>query len=190
MKTPLQYAVILLLVGGLAFNLYYTHSLHKRLERTEEIIQQRPPVNTFTSQAAPTPGPEHAPHLITSDKPFQPSPVGPSQPEKPKGPTTTIKFKKTTHDFGRVKQNSENVYWFEFTNAGKEPLLISNAQASCGCTVPEYPKEPIPPGGKGKIKVVYSPGSQEGHQTKNVTVTANTDPPQTILTITANVVKE
>lgn len=190
MKTPLQYAVIVILAGGLAINLYYTHSLHKRLGKTEEILQRRTPPITPSELAPLPPGTEHKPHLITSDKPFQPSPVTSPQPEKPKGPTTTIKFKKTTHDFGRVKQNSENLYWFEFSNAGKEPLLISNAQASCGCTVPEYPKEPIPPGGKGKIKVVYSPGSQEGLQTKNVTVTANTDPPQTILTITAQVVKE
>ena len=82
---------------------------------------------------------------------------------------------------------SENKYVFKFVNTGKEPLMISDAKGSCGCTVPEYPKEPIAPGATGEIKVVYKPGAQQGSQTKTVTVTANTDPPQTLLNISADV---
>ncbi|MCG9910257.1 MAG: DUF1573 domain-containing protein [Flavobacteriales bacterium] len=108
-------------------------------------------------------------------------------PPAPSGPPTAIAFKKMEHDFGNIKQDTENPYSFEFTNTGKNPLIITDAKGSCGCTVPEYPKEPIPPGGKGNIKVVYSPGKQEGQQTKNVTITANTEPQQTVLTIKANV---
>ncbi|MBL8011464.1 MAG: DUF1573 domain-containing protein [Flavobacteriales bacterium] len=93
------------------------------------------------------------------------------------------------HDFGTIKQDSENKYVFTFTNTGKEPLLIENAQGSCGCTVPNYPKEPIAPGGTGEIEVVYKPGKQENQQNKTVTVTANTEPKQTTLRISANVQK-
>lgn len=115
--------------------------------------------------------------------------AGDKTPPAPSGPPTSLKFKKMEHDFGNVKQDSENKYEFEFTNTGKEPLVITDAKGSCGCTVPEYPKEPVAPGQKGKIKVVYSPGKQEGTQMKNVTITANTEPPQTVLTIKAEVKK-
>lgn len=104
-------------------------------------------------------------------------------------PKTSISFANMEHDFGTIKQDSENKYVFSFTNTGKEPLLIENAQGSCGCTVPNYPKEPIAPGGKGEIEVVYKPGKQENQQNKTVTVTANTEPKQTTLRISANVQK-
>ncbi|HQV53077.1 MAG: DUF1573 domain-containing protein [Flavobacteriales bacterium] len=102
-------------------------------------------------------------------------------------PKTTATFGNYEHDFGNIKQDSENAYTFSFTNSGTEPLIIENAVGSCGCTVPEYPKEPIPPGGTGDIKVVYKPGKQENAQTKTVTVTANTEPKETVLRIKANV---
>ncbi|HRN42636.1 MAG TPA: DUF1573 domain-containing protein, partial [Vicingus sp.] len=73
------------------------------------------------------------------------------------------------------------------TNTGSEPLIIENASGSCGCTVPTFPKEPIAPGKTGEIEVVYSPGTQQGAQTKTVTITANTEPITTTLNITANV---
>lgn len=127
----------------------------------------------------------------------QPSPMnnpnvqGPVEatPPAPSGPPTSISFKKMEHDFGNIKQNTENPYEFVFTNTGKNPLVITDAKGSCGCTVPEYPKEPIAPGATGKIRVVYSPGTQEGQQTKNVTITANTEPQQTVISIKANVKK-
>jgi len=91
------------------------------------------------------------------------------------------------HDFGSIQQDTENEHVFSFTNTGNEPLIIEKAKGSCGCTVPEYPKEPIPPGESSEIRVVYKPGKQKNNQTKKVTVTANTDPVQTVLTIKANV---
>jgi hypothetical protein len=108
----------------------------------------------------------------------------PAQPDLPK---TTIKFSKIEHSFGEIIQNSENKYSFTFKNTGVEPLVISNAKGSCGCTVPNYPKEPVLPGETGTIDVVYSPGMQSGSQNKNVTITANTDPIQTVLNISATV---
>lgn len=102
-------------------------------------------------------------------------------------PATTIAFEESNHDFGEIMQDSEHKKIFTFTNAGDEPLIIEKAKGSCGCTVPKYPKEPIPPGGTGEIEVVYKPGKQKNKQTKNVTITANTTPPNTVLTISANV---
>ncbi|MBK6342215.1 MAG: DUF1573 domain-containing protein [Flavobacteriales bacterium] len=100
-------------------------------------------------------------------------------------PKTTMTFGKYEHDFGNVKQDSKNKYVFAFTNAGKEPLIIESATGSCGCTVPNYPKAPIPPGGTGEIEVEYSPGKQENQQQKTVKVVANTEPKETELRIKA-----
>ena len=102
-------------------------------------------------------------------------------------PKTTVAFGTYEHDFGNIKQDSENKFVFTFTNTGKEPMIIESATGSCGCTVPSYPKEPVPPGGTGQIDVVYKPGKQENAQQKQVTVVANTEPKQTILRIKANV---
>ncbi len=102
-------------------------------------------------------------------------------------PRTAVNFAKSEHDFGKVMSTSENTYKFSFTNTGTEPLIIENAVGSCGCTVPEYPKAPIAPGASGEIKVVYKPNGQSGAQQKTVTVTANTEPNQTILRIKADV---
>jgi len=105
---------------------------------------------------------------------------------KPTGPVTTMNFANEAHDFGDIKQNStDNQHTFTFTNTGTNPLIISNAKGSCGCTVPKWPKEPIPPGGTGTIEVDYKPGSQKGNQKKSVTVTANTEPADTRLSISA-----
>lgn len=106
---------------------------------------------------------------------------------KPSGPLTAMDFGQSSHDFGNILQDSENTKIFTFTNTGKEPLIIENAKGSCGCTVPQYPKEPIAPGGTGEIKVVYKPGKQKNKQNKTVTITANTEPASTILTIMADV---
>ena len=107
--------------------------------------------------------------------------------EVAQGPVTTIFFKEEVKDFGNVNVNSKNNHSFEFINNGSEPLKISNAKGSCGCTVPEWPKEPIMPGQKGKIDVVYTPNkSQAGKpQQKTVTITANTQPVNTVLNIKA-----
>ena len=111
----------------------------------------------------------------------------PEEVAKPVGPTTSMAFAVQEWDFGNIEQNSENTHIFEFTNTGNEPLIIQDAKGSCGCTVPKYPKEPIAPGATGEIEVEYKPGTQKGNQTKAVTLTANTQPEQTVLQITAMV---
>ncbi len=102
-------------------------------------------------------------------------------------PKTTVNFAEYEHDFGNIKQDTENEKVFTFTNTGTEPLIIESATGSCGCTVPEYPKHPIAPGETGDIKVVYKPGKQKNAQTKTVTIVANTEPKSTELRIKANV---
>ncbi|HRH37798.1 MAG TPA: DUF1573 domain-containing protein [Flavobacteriales bacterium] len=111
--------------------------------------------------------------------------ANPATPVVDNRPKTTMTFANYDHDFGTVKQDSKNKYVFTFTNTGKEPLIIENAVGSCGCTVPNYPKAPVPPGGKADIEVEYSPGKQENAQEKTVTVTANTEPKETKLRIKA-----
>lgn len=111
-------------------------------------------------------------------------------PPAPTGPTTTISFEDNTFDFGDVDDGEKVSHVYEFTNTGNEPLVISNAKGSCGCTVPQWPKTPIPPGETGEIVVEFNSKGKTGKQTKRVTITANTDPAQTFLTITGNVLKK
>lgn len=86
-----------------------------------------------------------------------------------------IKFDKLTHDFGKFSESSPVVTCtFTFTNTGNKPLVINQAVASCGCTVPEYTKDPIQPGQKGSIKVTYNgTGKFPGHFKKSITVRTN-----------------
>ncbi len=83
-----------------------------------------------------------------------------------------ITFEKDVHDYGTIKQGANGVYEFKFKNTGKEPLIISNAQGSCGCTVPEWPKQPIRPGESSVIKVSYDT-KRIGAINKTVTIHSN-----------------
>lgn len=86
-----------------------------------------------------------------------------------------IKFDKLTNDFGTFSETSPVVSCtFTFTNVGDKPLIINQAVASCGCTVPEYTKDPVQPGEKGSIKVTYNgTGKFPGHFKKSITVRTN-----------------
>ncbi len=125
---------------------------------------------------------------------LNPTPTNVTTPPPPQAPKlsearakTSMQFGEMSYNFGTIKQDSKNTQIFKFKNTGKEPLIIENAVGSCGCTVPTYPKEPVKPGEIGEIKVVYSPGKQQGQQHKTVTITANTNPITTTLNISANV---
>ncbi|HIB78103.1 MAG TPA: DUF1573 domain-containing protein [Flavobacteriales bacterium] len=91
-------------------------------------------------------------------------------------------------DFGTLEDGDKVEHIFKFTNTSNNPLTISNARGSCGCTVPEWPKEPIAPGGTGEIKVKFDSKGKKGKQSKTVTLTANTIPANTLLTITSDVI--
>jgi hypothetical protein len=83
-----------------------------------------------------------------------------------------IKFDKTEHDYGNITQGDNGECVFKFKNTGKEPLIITNCQGSCGCTVPACPKDPILPGKTGEIKVKYDT-QRVGPINKTVSVTSN-----------------
>ena len=104
-------------------------------------------------------------------------------PAAPVGPTTTVKFDEAEFDYGMIDQGEKVTHVYKFENTGSEPLIISNAKGSCGCTVPQWPKDPIMPGDGGEIKVVFDSKGKRGKQSKRVTITANTEPAQTFLTI-------
>lgn len=87
-----------------------------------------------------------------------------------------IVFEKDIFDFEKINQGESVEHQFKFKNTGKSPLIISNATATCGCTVPEVPKEPIQPGKEGVIKVVFNSTGKDGMQDKVVTVTSNANP--------------
>jgi hypothetical protein len=86
-----------------------------------------------------------------------------------------IKFEKTTHNFGSFSESDPKVTCvFTYTNVGEQPLVVNQAIASCGCTVPEYTKTPVQPGEKGEIKVTYNgAGKFPGHFKKSITVRTN-----------------
>lgn len=117
-----------------------------------------------------------------------------TEPAAPTGPTTTVEFETMVHDWGELKDGEHMKYNFKFKNTGSEPLVISDCKGSCGCTVPEWPREPIAPGASAEIKVEFDSkgkGTDDGQkQTKRVTVTANTNPAQTYLTISGIVKKD
>ncbi len=118
---------------------------------------------------------------ISSIKPAN-APVAETKPE---GPTPEFKFGETAFDFGNINEGDVVEHVFSFTNAGQAPLIISNAAGSCGCTIPKWPKEPIPVGGTGEILVQFNSANKPGVQNKTVTITANTYPKISKLNIKA-----
>ena len=99
------------------------------------------------------------------------------------GDLPVIQFEETSHDFGKIIQGEKVSYTFKFKNTGNSDLLISRVSTSCGCTVGEYPKEPVEPGKSGKIEVTFNSHNKKGFQNKTVTVLANTEPNATTLHI-------
>ncbi|MCF8235546.1 MAG: DUF1573 domain-containing protein [Bacteroidales bacterium] len=110
-----------------------------------------------------------------------------SKDENPNAPE--ISFDKTVHDYGTIYQGSDGTCEFEFTNTGKEPLILSKPRSSCGCTVPTWPKKPITAGQSEKIKVTYNT-NRTGRFHKTVTVMSNAKTNRVVLTIKGNVVSK
>ncbi|MEL7021356.1 MAG: DUF1573 domain-containing protein [Bacteroidota bacterium] len=116
-----------------------------------------------------------------------PTPAAAATPAVPAGPTTTITFAETEFNFGTVTEGEKVSHTYSFTNTGAEPLILSNAKGSCGCTVPQWPKEPIAPGESGEITVEFNSKNKKGQRNQKVTVTANTNPAQTVILLKGNV---
>jgi hypothetical protein len=85
-----------------------------------------------------------------------------------------LAFADTVHDFGAMHEDEIVSFDFTFTNEGKTPLVITSASGSCGCTVPEYPRDPIAPGQSGIMKVTFNSTGKYGHQEKSVMIHSNT----------------
>ena len=144
--------------------------LERRIDKLEGRVAALEAANGISSSSAPTPD-----NYDTA------------QETKPEGPLPAFAFSEESHDFGTIEEGELVEHIFTFTNSGESPLIISNAAGSCGCTVPEYPKDPIGIGESGQIKVKFNSSGRPGMQNKTVTLTANTYPTETILSIKANV---
>ncbi len=101
--------------------------------------------------------------------------------------TPTFTFAEETYDFGDITDGDVVEHDFTFKNTGNAPLIITNAEGSCGCTVPQWPREPIAPGEEGLIKVSFNSTGKTGNQTKEVKLYANTVPNIKMLRISAQV---
>ena len=100
-----------------------------------------------------------------------------------------FEFKEEMHDFGKLNQGEKVKFSFVFKNSGKSDLIIASASASCGCTIADYPKQPIHPGEEGTIDVSFNSEGRKGIQHKTITVLANTNPNSKQLSIKAEVVE-
>ena len=98
-----------------------------------------------------------------------------------------FQFETDIHDFGKVIEGEKLSYSFKFKNVGNSDLIIATATASCGCTVPEYPKDPIHKGAEGVITVTFNTAGKNGFQHKTITLGANTQPSDIVLHIKAMV---
>lgn len=97
-------------------------------------------------------------------------------------------FVQDVYDFGQIKQGEKVSYSFKFKNTGSSALIISSASASCGCTVPSYPEQPIQPGEEASIDVVFDSNGKMGMQTKTVTLVSNTIPNTKVLYLRGEIV--
>ncbi len=103
--------------------------------------------------------------------------------------TTKMKLAATEHDFGTFKEEAgRQTFDFILTNTGTEPLVIQNVVASCGCTTPDWTKQPIPAGANGKVTAIYDPKDRPGQFNKTLSVYTNTKPEVVVLTIKGEVI--
>lgn len=101
--------------------------------------------------------------------------------------TTQVELIDSLYNFGSINEGEKVNYNFRFKNIGKKPLVIINAAASCGCTIPEKPEKPILPGDTGIIKVSFNSAGKKGFTSKFITVEANTNPAFPILMVTGDI---
>ncbi|MDB9882927.1 DUF1573 domain-containing protein [Bacteroidia bacterium] len=99
-------------------------------------------------------------------------------------------FNKSTHDFGTITESERVEHTFKFKNEGDADLIISSCTASCGCTIPNWPKEPIAPGESGVIKVEFNSAGKSDMVSKDITILSNTNPVKTMLQIKVFVEKK
>ncbi|MFK7903584.1 MAG: DUF1573 domain-containing protein [Chitinophagales bacterium] len=142
-----------------------------------------------TKEIAAKEAPKEKP--ATMNTPAAPPKPKVKKPKKPATPMAKFQFEEKEYNFGTIKVGTKVEHDFYFTNTGKVPMVITGANSTCGCTIPEVPSEPIPPGGQNKVKVTFDSTGKIGMQDKHVTITANTYPRNTVihmkgLALTAN----
>jgi len=103
------------------------------------------------------------------------------------GEAAKMHFADTSHNFGWMNEGEVVTHDFSFTNTGKSPLIIAGASTTCGCTVPDYTKEPIAPGKSGNLKVTFSSAGKWGHILKSIVVSSNAFPATQVITIIADI---
>lgn len=101
--------------------------------------------------------------------------------------TTSVKMIDSVYNFGKVTDGENVVFSYRFTNTGTKPLVISNATASCGCTIPEKPQEPLQPGESSVIKVVFNSSGRVGPVHKEINVVSNAQPEFPVLQLIGEV---
>jgi hypothetical protein len=174
MSNGLKVGILVVIAGALGFLGY------SQFKKSSNDIESRPAETTTLTGANTSNNPVSVDANGTSIK----SETGNLSETRAK---TTMTLDKMEHEFGKIKQGDQVECTFKVTNTGKEPLILEDAKGSCGCTVPDYPKEPIPAGESRDIKVKFNSTGKEGKQSKKVTITANTEPIQTVVTIHADV---
>lgn len=141
---------------------------------------------TGTTLFAQTPGGDKTATMkATITDPHAPAPAAPAATTQ--NADLNMKFANEEHSFGNIPEGPSVSYDFEFKNISKEPIVLSNVQASCGCTTPTWPKEPIAPGKSGKITATYNTQGRPGPFTKTITVSSNVG--SKVLKITGTVEK-
>lgn len=113
--------------------------------------------------------------------------AAPATPAVPEGPLTTVEFDESTFDFGTILEGERVVHTYTFRNTGTEALLITSAKGSCGCTVPAWPRDPIAPGETASLTVEFNSKAKNGRRNQKVTITANTNPPQSFIYLTGDI---
>jgi hypothetical protein len=171
-------ALVILFTGYLTYQQYQLQKKVNDLatKLSEDVKITPAPTNTVPAEKSPFDNPNVDPMANQ----FPPNTTTP--------PLTEIKFDRMVHDFGRIKEGEKVNTVFKFKNTGKNPLIISSAVGSCGCTVPNWPKAAIEPGKTGEITVEFDSNHKSGEQSKTVTVKANTTPPTLELTIKSTVI--
>ena len=166
--------VMLLLVAFLTYNAFFAKGVS-----SADIAQTKAALQSTN----PTAG-------INGDPNQQPiKPTEPMVPQVDPNTATTIAFEESVFDYGKINEGEKVRHVYKFKNTGNKPLIITDAKGSCGCTVPQYSKEPVAPGAEGEINVEFDSKGKTGLQNKQVTITANTIPAQTMLSIKGEVVK-
>lgn len=175
-------AIMALWLSVLTYSVYSGGASSSTLAATRALstttAPSNPTIDPMTGQAAVKPT-----NTNTQPQPQQ------QQPEADPATAANIVFEENAFDFGTLEEGEKVEHVFKFENTSTNPLTINNARGSCGCTVPEWPREPIAPGESGEIKVKFDSKGKKGKQSKTVTITANTIPGNTILTINSDVIK-